>query len=388
MSDTLEERIKRLKDGALKEIQKKHGQESIILGEGQFKNVEIVCSSGSLSLDNALGVGGFPKGRIIEIVGNESCGKSSVTLINIAECQRSGKVCAYLDVEQAFDPEYAKKLGVNVTNLILSQPSTMEDTFDIIHSLVKSKEVDYIVVDSTNAMLSKRIFEGEVGDANMGRSALLMSQELPKVNVECANTGCTIVFISQVRSKIGVMFGSPEVYGVGNAMKFFASIRIKVTKSDQVKDDTMGQEAIDINASVFKNKVAPPYKKAKFTLLTGKLDSDSNEQYGIDTYKEIIDFAVDYGIIGKGGAWYKYTINGNEERWQGAPNVIKYFKDNENDFQELKSKVIEKINQEKNKNKPVEGSFADVKEEVKKERKPREVKEVVVEETKENEPVV
>ena len=353
----LQERIEKLKNGAFKDIEKKHGKGTIILGEGDFPKVDIVCSTGSIGLDDAIGIGGFPKGRVIEVVGQESCGKSTLTLINIAEIQRNGKICAYIDGEQAFDPTYAQKLGVDVDNLIITQPDTMEEAFDIMHSFIKSKLINYIVYDSTNSLLCKRVFEGEVGDANMGRSALLMSQEIPKVVHECSDTNCSVIFLSQVRSKIGVMFGSPEVYGVGNALKFYASIRIKVKKSDLVKSDEEGQESINITANIFKNKVAPPYKSATFTLLTGK-----DGRYGIDTFKEIIQFAVQFELVKKGGAWYKFSYNNHDESIQGESNLVNWFIADADAFKWLKDQVVAKL-KEKNEfvNVPVVGSFAAIK---------------------------
>ena len=353
----LQERIDKLKNGVFKDIEKKHGKGTIILGEGDFPKVDIVCSTGSIGLDDAIGIGGFPKGRVIEISGQESCGKSTLTLINIAEIQRNGKICAYIDGEQAFDPTYAKRLGVDVDNLIITQPTTMEDAFDILHNLIKSRLIDYIVYDSTNALVVKRIFEGEVGDANMGRSALVMSQELPKVVAGCADTGTTVIFISQIRSKIGVIFGSPEKIGVGNSMRFFASVRIKVKKSNLDKSEEDGQESIDITANIFKNKVAPPYKTATFTLLTGK-----DGRYGIDTFKEIIQFAVQFELIKKGGAWYKFSYNEHDESIQGESNLVKWFIADADAFKWLKDQVVIKL-KEKNEfvNVPVAGSFADVK---------------------------
>lgn len=354
---SLQERIDKLKDGVFKDIEKKHGKGTIILGEGDFPKVDIVCSTGSIGLDDAIGIGGFPKGRVIEISGQESCGKSTLTLLNIAECQRNGKICAYIDGEQAFDPTYAQKLGVDVDNLIITQPTTMEEAFDILHNLTSSKLIDYIVYDSTNSLVVKRIFEGEVGDANMGRSALVMSQELPKVVAGCADTGTTVIFISQIRMKIGVVFGSPEKIGVGESMKFFASVRIKVKKSDLIKTDEEGQESINITANIFKNKVAPPYKSATFTLLTGK-----DGRYGIDTFKEIIQFGVQFGIITKGGAWYKFEYNGMDESIQGESKLVKWFMADDVAFKWLKDQVVAKL-KEKNDlvNVPVVGSFDDIK---------------------------
>lgn len=372
MSLSVQERIDLLKKGVLSEIQKKKGKDAVYVGEDEIKPVEIVCPSGSIALDLALGVGGIPKGRIIEISGQESCGKSTLTELMIAECQRNGKLCAYLDVEQAFDPTYAHKLGIDTSNLIFSQPTTMEDTFEILHDLINSGMIDYIVVDSTNAMLIKRIMEGDVGESNMGRSGLIMSQELPKVNVECANTGCTVIFISQIRSKVGQIFGSPDVIGVGNAMKFYATIRIKVSKSDIVKSEEVGQQSIDITALCFKNKVAPPYKNATFTLLTGK-----DGLYGIDTFKEIIDFALKFEIIKQAGAWYSFTLDEQEQKFQGRDKMVDFLQSNIAVFSKIKEDVQKHLRDSNPLiQKSIEGSFDDLKNKTLSERKKKKVREL------------
>jgi len=338
----------------------RHNNLRFIVTESTITNIEFVGNKNTYDIKCAPPYNNYVANNFVV----HNCGKSTLTLITIAECQRNNKVCAYLDIEQAFDPTYAQKLGVDTDNLLISQPENMEDTFDILHSLINSKMVDYIIVDSTNAMLIKRISDGEVGESNMGRSGLIMSQELPKVVVGCSNTGCTVIFISQLRSKIGVTFGSNEVIGVGNAMRFQASIRIKVSKSEQVKSDDEGQESIDINALIFKNKVSAPYKKATFTLLTGK-----DGLYGIDIYKEILDYAVKFEIVKKAGAWFSY----GEEKWQGEKNVCNFLRQNDIVFKEIKEKVIQKIKEKNDKlAKPIEGSFADIKakqEEEKKQKK-------------------
>ena len=209
---------------------------------------------------------------MIEIGGQESSGKSTVTLINIAEVQRNNKLCAYLDVEQSFDPIYATKLGVDVNKLLVMQPETMEDTFEVLFELLKSGVISYIVVDSTNAMIPRKMLEGDTDTAMMGKSALLMSQQLPKVVSLASANKCTVIFLSQVRSKVGVVYGSPDKIGVGEAMKFYASIRIKTKKAEIEKDadGVEGQSSVDVILDVFKNKVGVPFKKAQFTLLTGK----------------------------------------------------------------------------------------------------------------------
>lgn len=339
MSD-YNEKLKTLKNGALKNIEKKFGENSYFLGEKKIPSVPLICSSGSLSLDNALCIGGFPEGRIIEIGGQESSGKSTLTLLNIAEVQRNGKLCAYLDVEQSFDPVYSSRLGVDVDSLTVLQPETMEETFEMLFDLIGSGVISYIVVDSENAMIPKKMLEGDTDTSMMGKSALLMSQQLPKVVSLAATNKCTVVFLAQERSKIGVVYGNPMKMGVGEAMKFYASIRIRTSKSEVQKDDEEGQSAVDINMSIIKNKVGAPFKKASFTLLTG-----ADGKYGIDTIKEVLDFAVKFDFIKKTGAWFTY---GNE-RFQGIANVRKYMEENIEAFNSLKSSIVSKLAEEREK---------------------------------------
>jgi recombination protein RecA len=346
-------KIEILKDTALKNIEKKYGKEKYYLGERKIPKVPLICSSGSLSLDQALCIGGFPEGRLIEIGGQESSGKSTLTLLNIAEIQRNGKVCAYLDVEQSFDPIYATRLGVDVYNLAVFQPETMEETFEMLFELLSSKVVSYIVVDSTNAMIPKRMLEGDTDTSMMGKSALLMSQQLPKVVSLAASNSCTVVFLSQIRSKIGVVYGSPEKIGVGESMKFYASIRIKTSKTEIQKDDgDEGQSSVDIVMMVTKNKVGAPFKKAQFTLLTG-----ADGQFGIDTMKEVIDFAIKYDLVKKAGSWYSY---GEEKLGQGMPNVKKFFTESPDKFTEVKEKILAKLAEEREKDIAIIDSFSNV----------------------------
>lgn len=371
MNQSLIDKQKILEDGALKNIEKKFGKESFFYKKRVMPKVPVLCSTGSLSLDEALTIGGFPEGRIIEIGGMESSGKSSLCLINIGACQKKEKLCAYIDIEQTFDPSYAKKLGVDVENLIVCQPDCMEDAFEILHELIKSKVVSLIIVDSTNAMVTKSALSGEVGDAEMGKRARILSTELPKVVSECSDSGCSVIFLSQIRSKIGVMFGSPDKIGLGEAMKFMASIRIKTTKSNIGKSEEEGQDSIDIEMNIFKNKIGVPFKKAKFTLLTG-LDGE----YGIDTMKEVIDYAVNYDIIKKAGAWYSL---GEERIGQGVSSVRKYFKDNPSTFEDIRSKIYKIIEDKREKElenlESNENSFSakaqEIQEKVENKRKPR-----------------
>jgi recombination protein RecA len=364
MNQEYQSKLKILQDTGLKNIAKKYGENSYFLGEKTIPKVPLICSSGSLSLDNALCIGGFPEGRIIEIGGQESSGKSTLTLINIAECQRNGKLCAYIDVEQSFDAIYAKRLGVDVHSLTILQPDTMEETFEMLFDLINSKVLSYIVVDSTNAMIPRKMLEGDTDTAMMGKSALLMSQQLPKVMSLASSNKCTVVFLSQVRSKVGVVYGSPEKIGVGEAMKFYASVRIKTSKTEQQKDDgEEGQSSIDVVMTVFKNKVGVPFRKAQFTLLTGY-----EGKYGIDTTKEVIDFAIKYDIVKKAGSWYSY---GEERIGQGINNVRKYFEDNDQLFQTIKSTIIKKLEEEREKAMQIEDSFSSKMQEIAEESKPK-----------------
>lgn len=336
MSMTVEEKIKIFQDTAVKNITKRFTDNDLFFGKKRVPDVPIICSSGSLSLDEALVVGGFPEGRVIEISGMESCGKSTLTLLNIAEIQKNGKLCGYVDGEQTFDPVYASKLGVDVDKLALYQTNVLEDALEVTLEYINSGVMSYIVIDSMNALLAKRELDGEIGDASMGVRALRWSQGLPKIVEACKRNNCTVVVISQIRSKIGVMFGSPEKIGIGESMKFNASVRIKVSKSDAEKNDESGQESVVIKANVFKNKVGVPFRKAEFTLLTGRLDKDGNPEYGIDVYNETLDYAVKYNYIKKAGAWYSY---GDDKIGQGANSVIKWFKDNLDIYNKIRNDV-------------------------------------------------
>jgi recombination protein RecA len=364
MNQEYQNKLKILQDTGLKSIAKKYGENSYFLGEKTIPKVPLICSSGSLSLDQALCIGGFPEGRVIEIGGQESSGKSTLTLINIAEIQRNGKLCAYIDVEQSFDVTYARRLGVDVHSLTILQPDTMEETFEMLFDLINSKVLSYIVVDSTNAMIPRKMLEGDTDTAMMGKSALLMSQQLPKIVSLASSNKCTVVFLSQIRSKVGVVYGSPEKIGVGEAMKFFCTQRIKTSKTEQQKDDgEEGQSSIDIVMTVIKNKVGVPFRKAQFTLLTGY-----EGKYGIDTTKEVIDFAIKYDIVKKAGSWYSY---GEERIGQGINNVRKYFEDNDQLFQTIKSTIIKKLEEEREKAMQIEDSFSSKMQEIAEESKPK-----------------
>jgi len=344
VQDMVKEKMKILEGGALKELHKTFGENSYYIGKKTIPQVPLICSSGSLNLDEALGIGGWPAGRIIEIGGQESSGKSTLTLINIAECQRKGMLCAYVDAEQSFDPGWAAKLNVDVENLLVVQPDYCEEAFNMLRVILDSSVMSLVVVDSTNSMIPKRLFEGDPGDSGMGLAARIFSQELPIIRTKCTNTGTTVIFLSQVRSKIGG-YGNPDVIGVGNALKFYSSIRIKTSKAEVEKTDEEGQEKVDVNMSIFKNKVGIPFKKASFTLNTGK-----DGEYGIDTMKELIEYAIRYEMVKKAGSWFSYMpVGGAEEKLgQGMPNVKKFFKENPVVFEKVRGDILQKIQDARN----------------------------------------
>lgn len=313
-------------NAALAQIEKSFGKNTIMrLGDNTIQPVESV-STGSLSLDIALGIGGLPKGRIVEIFGPESSGKTTLTLQVIAQCQKLGGTCAFIDAEHALDSQYARKLGVDIDNLLVSQPDNGEQALEIADMLVRSGAVDLIVVDSVAALTPKAEIEGEMGDSHMGLHARLMSQALRKITGNAKRSNCMVVFINQIRMKIGVMFGSPETTTGGNALKFYASVRLDIRRTGQVKD---GDEIIgsETKVKVVKNKMAPPFHEAQFQILYGK---------GINYLGEVIDIATEHEIIKKAGAWYSY--NGNKIG-QGKNNVIRYFEENPEIFQEINQQV-------------------------------------------------
>ncbi|MCF2907613.1 recombinase RecA [Pseudoalteromonas sp. DL2-H2.2] len=317
-------------DAALSQIERQFGKGSIMkLGDSQALDIEAV-STGSLGLDIALGIGGLPTGRIVEIYGPESSGKTTLTLQAIAEAQKQGKTCAFVDAEHALDPVYAEKLGVNVNDLLVSQPDTGEQALEICDMLVRSGAVDVVVVDSVAALTPKAEIEGEMGDTHVGLQARLMSQALRKLtaNIKRSNTLC--IFINQIRMKIGVMFGNPETTTGGNALKFYASVRLDIRRIGSVKegDEVIGNET---RVKVVKNKVAPPFKQAEFIIMYGE---------GTSKQGELIDLGVKHKLVDKAGAWFSY--NGNKIG-QGKANSIKFLKENTAIADEIEGKLREML---------------------------------------------
>jgi recombination protein RecA len=316
---------------ALAQIEKQFGKGTIMrLGEGEaIEDIQVV-STGSLGLDIALGVGGLPRGRVIEVYGPESSGKTTLTLQVIAEMQKLGGTCAFVDAEHALDVQYAQKLGVNLPDLLISQPDTGEQALEIVDSLVRSGAVDLVVVDSVAALTPKAEIEGEMGDSLPGLQARLMSQALRKLTATIKKTNCTVIFINQIRMKIGVMFGSPETTTGGNALKFYASVRLDIRRTGTIKkgDEAIGNET---KVKVVKNKVAPPFKTAEFDILFGE---------GISRHGEIIDMGVNARIIEKSGAWYAYN---GEKIGQGRDNAREFLRENAELAHEIENKVRESL---------------------------------------------
>ncbi len=315
---------------AMQMIEKNHGKGSIMkLGDDNVANVEVI-PTGSLGLDIALGVGGYPKGRIIEIYGPESSGKTTLAIHAIAEAQKQDGIAAFIDAEHAFDRFYAEKLGVDVNNLFISQPDNGEQALEIADQLISSAAVDIIVIDSVAALTPKAEIEGEMGDNRVGLQARLMSQALRKLTSTISKTNTTCIFINQLREKIGVMFGNPETTTGGNALKFYASVRIDVRKSTPIKD---GEDVIGnlTKVKVVKNKVAPPFRKCEFDIMFGE---------GISKIGEILDLAVEKNIIKKSGSWFSY---GESKLAQGRDAVLKLLKDNIELCEELEAAVREAI---------------------------------------------
>lgn len=315
---------------AVSQIEKSFGKGAIMrLGEDRSMDVETV-STGSLSLDIALGVGGLPMGRIVEIYGPESSGKTTLTLQVIAAAQRAGKTCAFIDAEHALDPIYARKLGVDIDNLLCSQPDTGEQALEICDALARSGAVGVIVVDSVAALTPKAEIEGEIGDSHMGLAARMMSQAMRKLTGNLKQSGTLLIFINQIRMKIGVMFGNPETTTGGNALKFYASVRLDIRRIGSIKD---GDEVIgsDTRVKVVKNKVAAPFKQAEFQILYGE---------GINFYGELIELGVKYKLVEKAGAWYSYN---GEKVGQGKANSCNFLKENTALADELEKKIREQI---------------------------------------------
>ncbi|CAM1357788.1 recombinase RecA [Tenacibaculum xiamenense] len=318
----------------LDKLDKTYGKGTVMkLGDSQIEDIDAI-SSGSLGLDLALGVGGYPRGRIIEIYGPESSGKTTLTIHAIAEAQKSGGIAAFIDAEHAFDRFYAESLGVDVDNLIISQPDHGEQALEIADNLIRSGAIDIVVVDSVAALTPKSEIEGEMGDSKMGLHARLMSQALRKLTATISKTNCTVIFINQLREKIGVMFGNPETTTGGNALKFYASVRLDIRRRTQIKD---GDKVIgnSTKVKIVKNKVAPPFQQAEFDIMYGE---------GISKVGEVLDIGVDYGIIKKSGSWFSY---GDTKLGQGRDAVKGIIKDNPELMEELENKIKEAIeNQE------------------------------------------
>lgn len=312
---------------ALAQIEKQFGKGSIMrMGDGEVEQDIQVVSTGSLGLDVALGVGGLPRGRVVEIYGPESSGKTTLTLQVVAEMQKLGGTCAFIDAEHALDVNYASKLGVNVGDLLISQPDTGEQALEITDALVRSGSVDLIVIDSVAALVPKAEIEGEMGDALPGLQARLMSQALRKLTGTIKRTNCLVIFINQIRMKIGVMFGSPETTTGGNALKFYASVRLDIRRIGSIKkgDEVVGNET---KVKVVKNKVSPPFREAFFDILYGA---------GISRQGEIIDLGVDAKIVEKSGAWYSYN---GEKIGQGKDNAREFLRENPDIAAEIENKV-------------------------------------------------
>ena len=323
-----QEKLKAL-EATLGNIEKSFGKGSIMRLGAEAEKMESI-STGSIGLDYALGVGGLPKGRITEIYGPESSGKTTLALHVIAEAQKKGGIAAFIDAEHAFDRFYAAKLGVDIENLLVSQPDYGEQALEIAENLIRSGAIDVIVVDSVAALTPKSEIEGEMGDSKMGLQARLMSQAMRKLTATINKTGCVCIFINQLREKIGVMFGNPETTTGGNALKFYSSVRIDIRKISQIKDgeNVMGSR---VKVKVVKNKVAPPFRKAEFDILYGE---------GISRSGEIVDLGVEMGIIKKSGSWFSY---GDSKLAQGRDSVKKLIEDNPELADELAAKIFEAL---------------------------------------------
>lgn len=319
----------------LEKMDKTYGKGTVMkMSDSAVEEVEVI-PSGSLGLDIALGVGGYPKGRVIEIYGPESSGKTTLTMHAIAESQKQGGIAAFIDAEHAFDAVYAKKLGIDVENLIISQPDNGEQALEIADNLIRSGAIDIVVIDSVAALTPKAEIEGEMGDSKMGLHARLMSQALRKLTATISRTKCTVIFINQLREKIGVMFGNPETTTGGNALKFYASVRIDIRRSGspiKVGEDAVGNR---VKVKIVKNKVAPPFKNTEFDIMYGE---------GISKVGEILDLGVEYEIVKKSGSWFSY---GDTKLGQGRDAVKDLLKDNVELLEELSEKIKVAIKEKK-----------------------------------------
>ena len=330
MANDKADKLKALKL-TLDKLDKTYGKGTVMkMGDSPDENVEAI-SSGSLGLDIALGVGGYPKGRVIEIYGPESSGKTTLTLHAIAECQKKGGIAAFIDAEHAFDRFYAENLGVDIENLIISQPDHGEQALEITDNLIRSGAIDMVIIDSVAALTPKSEIEGEMGDSKMGLHARLMSQALRKLTSSISKTNCTVIFINQLREKIGIMFGNPETTTGGNALKFYASIRLDIRRSTQIKSSDGVVTGNKTRVKIVKNKVAPPFKLAEFDIMYGE---------GISKVGEIIDLAVEAEIINKSGSWFSYD---GTKLGQGRDAVKILLKDNPDLMETLEAKLIEII---------------------------------------------
>ncbi|MDG2397135.1 MAG: recombinase RecA [Flavobacteriaceae bacterium] len=330
MADSKDAKLKALQL-TLDKLDKTYGKGSVMkLGDEVVEEIEVI-SSGSIGLDIALGTGGYPRGRVIEIYGPESSGKTTLTLHAIAECQKKGGIAAFIDAEHAFDRFYAEKLGVDTGELIISQPDHGEQALEITDNLIRSGALDLIVIDSVAALTPKSEIEGEMGDSKMGLHARLMSQALRKLTGSISKTKCAVFFINQLREKIGVMFGNPETTTGGNALKFYASVRIDIRRSSQIKNAESSVLGNKTRVKIVKNKVAPPFRTAEFDIMYGE---------GISKIGEIIDLGVNYEIIKKSGSWFSYN---NSKIGQGRDSVKNLLLENPDLMDELENKIMESI---------------------------------------------
>ena len=322
----MDENKKRALAAALGQIEKQFGKGAVMRMGDHDRQAIPAISTGSLGLDIALGIGGLPKGRIVEIYGPESSGKTTMTLSVIAEAQKAGATCAFVDAEHALDPDYAGKLGVNVDDLLVSQPDTGEQALEITDMLVRSNAVDVIIVDSVAALVPKAEIEGEMGDAHVGLQARLMSQALRKLTGSISRSKCMVIFINQIRMKIGVMFGSPETTSGGNALKFYASVRLDIRRIGSIKDrdEVVGNQT---RVKVVKNKVSPPFKQVEFDIMYGE---------GISKMGELLDLGVKAGVVDKSGSWFSY---GDERIGQGRENAKTFLKQNTAMASEIEDKI-------------------------------------------------